>query len=162
MFLADITDRKGDAPLPKQHCLKYPCTTPTVEIFAGVPQPTRFNQLIRAYPARENFGTQESLRFVDAQPAKNCRTSKFHTPQFAIRGRDTQQTTLNALKLSPNDKFGVCTVSNLDKLTYETTQTSFPNHLNKCKKLFSPQYATRNHLSEAPPTRAQQGTSTIE
>ena len=80
MFLADITDRKGDAPLPKQHCLKYPCTTPTVEIFAGVPQPTRFNQLIRAYPTRENFGTQESLRFVDAQPAKTAALPSFTLP----------------------------------------------------------------------------------
>ena len=46
-------------------------------------------------------------------------------------------------KLSPDDKFGVCTVSNLDKLTYETTKTSFPNHLNKCKKPVSTQYATK-------------------
>ena len=36
MFLADISDRKGDASLPMQYCLKYPCTTPTINIFAAV------------------------------------------------------------------------------------------------------------------------------
>ena len=85
-FLPDITDCKGDAPLPTQHYLKYPCTTPTVENFAGVPLPTRFNQFIRAYPARVNFRTQKSLRFADAQLAKTAALPSFTLPnsQFEV------------------------------------------------------------------------------
>ena len=113
-------------------------------------------------PCKRKLRNAKIASFCRCTTRKTCKTSKFHTPQFAVRGRDTQRTTLNAQKLAPNNRFRSCIVSNLDKPAYETTHTSFLNHLDKCKKPFSPQYATRNHLSEAPPMRTQQGTSEIK
>ena len=38
----------------------------------GFPPTTSFNVFISSYPARENFGTQQSLRFADAQLVKTA------------------------------------------------------------------------------------------
>ena len=101
-FLTDITDRKGDARrFPRNTVRNILAQHQPSNIFAGVPPTTRFNQFICAYPARENFGTQKIASFHQHTTRKNRCTSKFHTPQFAVRGRDTQRTTLNAQNLAP-------------------------------------------------------------
>ena len=58
--------------------------------------------------------------------------------------------------------FSSHTVTNVNEPAYETTRTSFPDHLGKCKKPPSAQCATKNYLGEAFPTRAQQGTGEIK
>ena len=54
------------------------------------------------------------------------------------------------------------TVTNVNGPAYEMTRKSFPEHPGKCKKPLSAQCATRNYLSGAFPTRAQQGTGMIK
>ena len=171
---------------------------------------------ISSYPARENFGTQQSLRFADAQLVKTAELPSFaHTSsQFEVAAHSERLSTrdvplarnpsmgtaqkrpflvlkvvlhavvvisevlrlstkspcsrccrhistLNSQKLGPNDMSSNHTVTNFDEPAYETTRTSFPDHLGKCKKPPLAQCATKNHLGEAFPMRAQQGTGEI-
>ena len=71
--------------------------------------------------------------------------------------------TLNSQKLAPNSMSSSHTGTNFDEPAYKTTRTSFPDHLGKCKKPPLAQCATKkNHLGEAFPMRAQQGTGEIK
>ena len=134
-FLPDITDRKGDASLPTQHRSKYPCTAPTVANFCrGSPNNTLI-RFISAYPARENFGTQKPLRFVDVQLAKTAKLPSFvhpnsqfevvaHSERLSTR-RNLPQTTVPAVTQSQTS-----TNQHMKRLArvFSTTSTSARNH----------------------------------
>ena len=109
----------------------------------GSPPVTGFNLFENSFPARENFATRN--RFVssthNSQKLQNCQV--LHTP---IHNSGSRHTTIDSRKLVPNNTSSSHTVTNFDEPTYETTRTSFLDHLGECKKLLSTPYAIKNYL----------------
>ena len=148
--------------LPTQHSLQYPCTAPTAKIFAGVSPSNKFQQVHKFIHGKRKLLNTTVASFCRHTAHKNRNTAKFGTRQFTVRGHSTQHTTLDSQKLVPNNMSSSHTVTNFDKLAYETTRASFPDHLGKCKKPPLAQCATKNYLGRAFPAHAQQGTGTIK
>ena len=147
--------------LPTQNCLKLPRTTPTVKNFCrGSPNNAR-NGLIRAFPARENFGTRKPLRFVGVQLAKTAALSSFTLPssQFEVA--------THSERLSMRRNFPQTTGSAVARSHISTNQHTrrlkrvFSTSATSARNRFHNSYATESHLMGAPPTRAQQVTSEI-
>ena len=155
------------SPLPKSqllHTTRFCPTPPTVEethrfphsaicnilaqhqlpkFFVGVSPNNKFQQVHKFIPYKRKLLNTTVASFHRCTAQKNRRTSKFCTHQFIVRGRGTQQTTLNSQKLVPNNMSSSHTVTNFNEPTYETTRTSFPNHLGKCKRPPLAQCATK-------------------
>ena len=148
------------SPLPKSqllHTTRFCPTPPTVEatrcfphntarhilaqhqlpkFLQGFPPTTSFNKSISSDPARENFGTRQSLRFVDAQLTKTAELPSFaHTSsQFEVAAhskrlstrRNSSQTTCPAVTQSQTS-----TNQRMKRLAqvFQTTSASARDHL---------------------------------
>ena len=140
-----------------------PFTTLTDKNFCrGFPQQTSFNKSKSSDPARKN--SQHNSRFVlsthSSQKPQKFQQLTVRSAWFEAAAHSKQLPT--SRKLAPNNTFSSHGITNVDEPAHETTRKSFPDHLDKCKKLLETQCATKNYMGRAFPTCAQQGISTIK
>ena len=162
-FLPNTADRRGVAPLPTQRRSQYPCTAPTAKISEGVPPNNKFQQAHKFIPYKSKLLRTTITSFRRHTARKNCKTPKFRTHQFTVRGRSAQQTTLNFAKTCPKQhvqqpqshrRRRTSTRNESQELSRSPRQVQETTLNVVCNK--------KNYLGRAFPTRAQQGTSTIK